>query len=41
MAEQQGSAASAWVLAAAASAVTGLALLGYSSSRVAATSVPV
>jgi hypothetical protein len=42
MAEQQGSAVSAWVIAAAASAVTGLALLGYSSSRVAvATSVPV
>jgi hypothetical protein len=41
MGEQQGSAPNAWVLAAAASAVTGLALLGYSSSRVAATSVPV
>jgi hypothetical protein len=41
MGEQQGSAPNAWVLAAAASAVTGLALLGYSSSRVAVTSVPV
>ena len=42
MAEQQGASASGWVLAAAASAVTGLALLGLSQRKTAvATSVPV
>lgn len=41
MAEEQASASNAWVIGAIASAVTGVALLGYSAKKQTATSVPV